>query len=45
MANAVEEYQTLLSNGIPVYSDPGRAAKALAKLSGYAEFKRSLKES
>ena len=43
MIDALEEYQTLLGNGIPVYPDPKRAAKAFAKLSDYAEFLRNLK--
>ena len=42
MADAVEEYRTLLGNQIPVYSDPKRAAIALAKLADYAVFRKSV---
>ena len=42
MNDAVKEYQTLLGNQIPVYGDPKRAAKALAKLAAYAGFQRNL---
>ena len=43
MDDAVAEYQTLLANQIPVYSDPKRAAVALAKLFNYAEYKRNIR--
>ena len=36
-----QDYKTLLSKGIPVYTDPKRCANALAKLTGYAEYRRS----
>ncbi|MFC1825407.1 hypothetical protein ACFL9T_22060, partial [Thermodesulfobacteriota bacterium] len=35
-----QEYKMLLSNGVPIFSDPGRAANALSKLAGYADFRR-----
>jgi len=34
-----QEYKMLLSHGVPIFSDPGRAAKALSKLAEYAEFR------
>ena len=35
------DYKTLLSKNIPVYTDAGRCANALAKLSAYADFQRN----
>jgi len=35
-----QDYKTLISNGIPVYTDPRRGANALAKLVAYSEFRK-----
>ena len=35
-----QEYKMLLSKGVPIFSDPGRAANALSKMAAYAEFRR-----
>ena len=35
-----QEYKMLLSHGVPIFSDPGRAANALSKMAEYAEFRR-----
>ena len=36
----IEDSKVLMGRSIPVYPDPRRAAKALAKLAHYAEFQR-----
>ena len=38
----LEGYNELGKNGIPFFPDPVRAAKALAKLAAYSNFRRSL---
>ena len=38
----LEGYEKLGKNGIPFFPDPVRAAKALAKLAEYSNFRRSL---
>lgn len=40
LGTVVEDYKVLMKGGIPVYPDPRRAAKALARLSSYARFLR-----
>lgn len=40
LESVVQDYKILMKGGIPVYPDPRRAAKALARLSAYAEFLR-----
>lgn len=36
----LQDFKLLQTNNIPVYTDPRRAASALAKLANYAEFRR-----
>jgi acyl-CoA synthetase (NDP forming) len=36
----LQDFKLLQTNSIPVYTDPRRAANALAKLANYAEFRR-----
>jgi len=36
----IQDYTSLMESGIPIYPDPVRAARALAKLADYAEFRR-----
>jgi acyl-CoA synthetase (NDP forming) len=36
----LQDFKLLQANSIPVYTDPRRAANALAKLANYAEFRR-----
>jgi acetyltransferase len=36
----LQDFKSLQTNSIPVYTDPRRAANALAKLANYAEFRR-----
>jgi len=40
LESVVQDYKALMGGGIPVYPDPRRAAKALARLAAYAEFRR-----
>ena len=37
----LEDSKVLMGNGIPLYPDPRRAVKALAKMARYAEFRRA----
>lgn len=39
--SVIRDAKVIMGSGIPVYSDPRRAAKALARLADYAEFRRS----
>ncbi len=41
LETVLEDSKVFLENRIPLYPDPRRAAKALAKLARYAEFRRS----
>jgi acetyl-CoA synthetase (ADP-forming) len=40
MELVLQDFKLLQTNSIPVYTDPRRAANALAKLANYAEFRR-----
>jgi acyl-CoA synthetase (NDP forming) len=40
LESMLRDYKLLMGSGIPIYPDPVRAAKALAKLADYAEFRR-----
>jgi len=40
LETVVEDSRIYIESGIPLYSDPRRAAKALAKMAAYAEFRR-----
>ncbi|MFC1868634.1 acetate--CoA ligase family protein [Thermodesulfobacteriota bacterium] len=42
MDSVLRDIDVLLKQGIPVYSDPRRAIKALARLSEYSAFRRAL---
>ena len=41
LETVVDDYKAFMRNGIPLYPDPRRAAKALANLARYADFRRS----
>jgi acyl-CoA synthetase (NDP forming) len=41
LETVLEDSKVLLRNGIPVYPDPRRAVKVLAKMARYAEFRRA----
>ena len=40
LESLIQDYKLLMGSGIPIYPDPVRAIKALAKLADYAEFRR-----
>lgn len=40
LESLIQDCKSLMGSGIPVYPDPVRAARALAKLADYAEFRR-----
>lgn len=40
LESVLRDYKLLMGSGIPIYPDPVRAAKALAKLADYAEFRK-----
>lgn len=40
LESLLHDYKVLLGSGIPIYPDPMRAARALARLADYAEFRR-----
>jgi acyl-CoA synthetase (NDP forming) len=41
LETVIEDSKVLLRNGIPLYPDPRRAVKVLAKMARYAEFRRA----
>ncbi len=43
IGSLLQDYEILMGNRIPVYSDPMRAANSLAKLADYAAFRRRCK--
>jgi acyl-CoA synthetase (NDP forming) len=42
LETVVEDSKMYIESGIPLYSDPRRAAKALAKMAHYSEFRREM---
>jgi acetyltransferase len=41
LERVLEDSKVLMGNGVPLYPDPRRAVKALAKMVRYAEFRRT----